>query len=124
MTKNEITFQIIGCAMRVHNTIGPGLREKPYENALCIDLLENGFQVDQQRAFPILYHQQVVGDCIPDIVANDLVIADVKSIDGIGDTEIAQMLNYLRISKREVGLILNFKPPKLEVRRVVLSDQT
>ncbi len=114
----DMTFRIIGCAMRVHRALGCGLREKPYENAMCIDLEENGFQVAQQRTFPIFYHNQAVGDCTPDLFVNDELVVDVKSIDGIGDAEVAQMLNYLRIVRRPVGLILNFKPPSLEVKRV------
>ena len=107
--------------MRVHNEMGPGLREKPYENALVIDLRENQFRTDQQKPYPIHYHGQVVGDCQPDITVNSDILIDAKSIDSIGDNEIAQMLNYLRISKIEVGLVINFKNPKLEWKRVVRS---
>lgn len=117
---DDITYRIIGCAMRVHNEIGPGLREKPYENALCLDLREQGLSPVQQRAFPIIYHGQVVGDCIPDIVVDATVVVDVKSIDAIGESEIAQMVNYLRIAKLKVGLVINFKNPKVEVKRVSL----
>ena len=122
MPESDCTFGIIGCAMRVHSTLGPGLREKPYENALYIDLRENGFQVAQQRSFPIFYHDQLVGDCIPDLFVNDTVIVDAKSIDSIGENEVAQMLNYLRIAHRSLGLILNFKPRSLELRRVVYNS--
>jgi len=122
MSDSDLTYQIIGCAMRVHNEIGPGLREKPYENALCIDLREQGLSVAQQRAFPIIYHGTVVGDCVPDMVVESTVVVDVKSIDALGDTEAAQMLNYLRIAKLPLGLVINFKLPKIEVKRVVRGD--
>jgi GxxExxY protein len=118
MTEQDITFFIIGCALRVHTALGPGLREKPYENALCIDLRENGFLFEQQRSFPIFYHDQLVGECLPDIVVNREVVIDVKSIDTIGDNEIAQMLNYLRITHCDTGLILNFNPKSLQIKRV------
>jgi len=114
MTFTDGTYEIIGCAMRVHKALGPGLREKPYENALVIDLRLNGFKADAQRAFPIRYQDQIVGDCIPDITFNDNILLDVKSIDVIGESELAQMVNYLRISRLETGLIINFKNPKLE----------
>ena len=107
MAVNDRTYQIIGSAMRVHNELGPGLREKPYENSLVIDLREGGFFVEQQRAYPIRYHGSVVGDCIPDITVGKEILIDAKSIDSIGDVEIAQMLNYLRISEREVGLLIS-----------------
>ncbi|HYF36683.1 MAG TPA: GxxExxY protein [Prosthecobacter sp.] len=120
MQENDPTFRIIGCAMRVHSALGCGLPGKPYENALCIDLAENGFRVDQQRTFPLFYHQQPVGDCVPDLFIDDEIVVTVKSIDRIGDTEMAQMQNYLRIVQRPLGLILNFKPRTLEIKRMGL----
>ncbi|MEZ5327096.1 MAG: GxxExxY protein [Verrucomicrobiales bacterium] len=114
----KLTYEIIGASMTVHNELGPGLREKPYENALVLELRDQGFRVEQQRAFPILYKNRVVGDCIPDIVVNSLVIVDVKSIDTVGDTEAAQMLNYLRIAQLKIGLVINFRNPKIEVKRL------
>lgn len=117
------TYEIIGSAMRVHRALGPGLREKPYENALAIDLQNIGIKAQQQRSFPIRYLGSIVGDCIPDITVNDTVIVDVKSIDAIGENENAQMLNYLRIAQLEVGLIINFKNPELEWVRKVKSQK-
>lgn len=108
--------------MRVHNTLGPGLREKPYENALVIELRRSGLKAEPQRPYPILYLNQTVGDCIPDITVNGDLLVDAKSLDAIGENEQAQMLNYLRISGLELGLIINFKNPKLEWHRVVRSS--
>ena len=116
------TYEIIGSAMRVHRFLGPGLREKPYKNALVIDLQNIGIKVQQQRAYPISYLNSIVGDCIPDMTVNDSVLVDAKSVDAIGENEIAQMLNYLRIARLEVGLIINFKNPKLEWVRKVKSQ--
>lgn len=111
--------------MKVHNALGPGLREKPYENALSFELRKQGFYVDQQPRIPIFYEDKEVGDCVPDIIVDDLVLIECKSIEAIGEAEVAQVLNYLRIAKKELGLILNFKPPKLEQRRVArTSDST
>jgi len=123
MSFDDSSYAIIGCAMRVHNALGPGLREKPYENALAIELRNSGFHAEQQRAYPILYLDQVVGDCIPDITVSREVLIDAKSIDAIGENEVAQMLNYLRISRLELGLVINFKNPKLEWQRVVRSHR-
>ena len=67
MEFDDHTYDVIGCAMRVHNELGAGLHEKPYENALCIDLREQGFAVEQQLPYPIRYRDEVVGDCIPDL---------------------------------------------------------
>ncbi|MEC5129601.1 GxxExxY protein [Verrucomicrobiales bacterium BCK34] len=120
METNDLTYAVIGCAMRVHNELGPGLREKPYENALTFDLDEQGLSFVQQPAYPILYHGRVAGECIPDLVVGGKVVVETKAIDKLGDGEIAQMLNYLRISKNRIGLVINFGPTKLEWKRVVI----
>ena len=112
------TYEMIGCAMHVHRSLGPGLREKPYENALVVAFRNAGIAVSQQQAYPIRYEGEVVGDCIPDITSGDILV-DTKSIEAIGEREIAQMLNYLRISGKQVGLVINFYNPKLEWHRVV-----
>lgn len=119
MNFQDDSYAIIGCAMHVHNALGPGLREKPYENALVIAIRHKGLQAEAQRPFPILYCGQAVGDCIPDITVNDNLLVDVKSIDAIAENEVAQMLNYLRISGIKVGLIINFKNAKLAWQRIV-----
>lgn len=105
--------------MAVHSGLGPGLREKPCEKALALELKHSGFGVEVQRPFPILYRNQIVGDCIPDITIDQAIIVEAKSVDQIGKNEIAQILNYLRISRIEIGLIVNFKNPKMEWKRVV-----
>ena len=120
MRDGDLTYQIIGCAMRVHTELGPGLREKPYENALAVDFEEQKLSFVQQPKYPIFYHGVPVGDCRPDLVVEDEIIVDCKSISAIGETEVAQMLNYLRIAKKQVGLILNFRGLKLEFKRVML----
>ena len=82
-------YEVIGAAMDVHNEMGPGLREKPYENALAIALRDKGFNTEQQKAYPIYFRKQIVGDCIPDMTVNSTFLIDAKSIDQIGDNEIA-----------------------------------
>lgn len=119
MNFQDDSYAIIGCAMHVHNALGPGLREKPYENALVIAIRNKGIRAEAQRPFPIVYCGQTVGDCIPDITVNDNLLVDVKSIDAIAENEVAQMLNYLRISGIKVGLIINFKNAKLAWQRIV-----
>lgn len=113
------TYEVIGCAMEVHRKLGPGLREKPYENALVIALRSKNIKTDQQRAYPIKYDGQIVGDCVPDLTVSDEILIEVKSIENLGDPEIAQLLNYLRISGHKTGLLINFKKPKLEWKRIV-----
>jgi GxxExxY protein len=116
----EEVYQIVGAAMEVLNELGHGLHEKPYENALVVEfgLRQIGFK--QQRSFDILYKGHVVGLFIPDIIACDTVVVDTKVVDRITDVERGQMLNYLKIVRLRVGVILNFKHPKLEWERIVL----
>lgn len=78
--------------------------------------------MDQQKRFKVLYKNTVVGDYVPDLLVGDKVIVDTKVIDAISDAEVGQIMNYLRIAKLELGILLNFRRPKLEYRRVVLSD--
>ena len=114
------THAIIGCAFEVLNELGHGLNEKCYENALVVESRLRGISYSQQRQFEVLYKKERVGLFIPDLIALDQVIVDTKVIDRITDYERGQMLNYLRITKLRVGLILNFKHSRLEWERIVL----
>ena len=114
------TEQIIGFAFTILNEVGHGLDEKIYENALTVMFKLNGIAFDQQRRFPVLFRDVRVGEFIPDLIAFGSVIVDTKVVDRITDHERGQMLNYLRITKLQVGLLLNFKNARLEYERVVL----
>jgi GxxExxY protein len=114
------TEKIIGFAFEVLNEIGHGLHEKIYESALTVLLKQNVVAFDQQRKFSVLFRGIEVGAFVPDLIAFGAVIVDTKVIDRISDIERGQMLNYLRITRLCVGLILNFKKPKLEFGRMVL----
>ena len=113
-------FQIVGCAIEVLNTLGHGLIEKPYENALVVEFRLRNIPFRQQPAFDLLYKGQKVGLFIPDLIAFDAIVVDTKVIDQITDHERGLMLNYLRITKLRVGVILNFKHRKLEWHRIAL----
>jgi GxxExxY protein len=117
------TDAIIGSAFDVLNEIGHGFHEKPYENSLAVEFGCRNIPFSQQPRYPILYRGIKVSEYIPDLIAFELVIVDTKVIERITDLEIGQMLNYLRITGLPVGLILNFKNPKLEFRRVVATTQ-
>jgi GxxExxY protein len=114
------TEQIIGFAFAILNEVGHGLHEKIYENALTVMFKLNGIAFDQQRRFPVMFRNVEVGEFIPDLIAFQSVIVDAKVVDRITDHERGQMLNYLRITKLRVGLLLNFKNARLEYERVVL----
>jgi GxxExxY protein len=108
------THQVLGCAMEVHNALGAGLNEKCYENAMVVEFKLNKIPFDQQATYDVVYKGVQVGRFIPDLVVFATIIVDAKTIDRINDYERAQMLNYLRITKLRVGLIINFKNPRLE----------
>ncbi len=115
----EESRTIIGCAFEALNSIGHGLYEKVYENALVVDFTFLGIPHHQQRRFDIVYKGTVVGYFVPDLIAYSQVVVDCKTIDRITDEERGKMINYLRITGLRVGLILNFKHPRLEFERVV-----
>ena len=117
--KDEV-FQIVGCAIEVLNTLGHGLVEKPYENALVVEFGLRQIPFKQQPAFDILYKGQRVGAFVPDLIVFNSIVVDTKVVDRITDHERGLMLNYLRITALRVGVILNFKYRKLGWERIVL----
>ena len=116
----EETHRIIGCAFEVLNTLGNGLLEKPYENAMVVEFQQQKIPYQQQPRFPVIYKSVNAGEYIPDLIAFDAIIVDTKVIEKISNNEIAQMINYLKITRLQVGLILNFKHAKLEWQRIVV----
>jgi GxxExxY protein len=119
LAKEEV-FQIVGCTIEVLNTLGHGLLEKPYENALAIEFRLQSIPFRQQPSLDILYKGYQIGLFIPHLIASNAVVVDTKVIDRITDHERGLMLNYLRITHLRVGVILNFKRAKLEWERIVL----
>ena len=119
LLKDEV-FRVIGCAIEVLNTLGHGLVEKPYENALVVEFLLPKIPFRQQPLFDVLYKGHKIGLFVPDLIAFDSLVVDTKIIDQITDHERGLMLNYLRITGLRVGVILNFKHSKLEWQRIAL----
>ena len=119
LLKEEV-YQVVGCAMEVLNTLGHGLLEKPYENALVVEFGLKNIPYKQQPRYEVIYKSVKVGEYIPDLIVFDEIVVDTKTIDRITNVERGQVLNYLKITQLRVGLILNFKHPKLEWERLVL----
>ena len=115
----KLSGEIIGAAMTVLNELRPGLDEKLYENALVIELTERGHQVNQQEVFKVEYKGRTIGRLVPDLIVDDLVIADPKVVSTFNDTHLAQMTGYLAITGLRLALLLNFKHAKLAWKRVV-----
>ena len=118
------TDDILGSAFAVLNEVGHGFHEKPYENGLVVEFNHRGIPYLQQPRYPMLYRGVKISEFVPDLVAFGKIIVDAKVIERIADLEIGQMLNYLKITGLPLGLILNFKNPKLEIRRVSLTTQS
>jgi GxxExxY protein len=119
LLKDEV-FRVVGCAIEVLNTLGHGLVEKPYENALVVEFLLRNIPFRQQPSFDVLYKGHKIGLFVPDLIAFDSLVVDTKAIDQITDHERGLMLNYLRITGLSLGVILNFKHSKLEWQRIAL----
>ncbi len=122
MHENDISYQCIGAAIEVHKNVGPGLLESAYENALAYDLKLMGFDVQQQVAMPFVYKEVKldVGYRI-DLLINNKVIIEVKSVEVLAPVHYAQLLTYLRLSGMKLGLLINFnaKILKNNIHRIV-----
>jgi GxxExxY protein len=122
LIEHDLTHRVIGCAMRVHREVGRGLREKTYERALVIEFECEGLSVSQQSIYPVYYRGKVVDEFIPDLIVDNRVVVEAKTLEAITDLERGQMLNYLRITSIRVGLIINFRNSSLEWERIVLES--
>ncbi len=120
-TEGEMTGKIIGAAIRVLEALKPGLDEKLYENALVIELARKGLQPEQQKSFPVHYEGKFIGKLIPDLIVKDVVV-DAKVVTSFTSDHVAQMLGYLNITGLPLGLLLNFRYRKLQIKRVILNE--
>jgi GxxExxY protein len=115
----ELSHSIVGAAMKVLNTLKPGLSEKAYENALVIELTKQGHTIEQQRGFDVLYDGILVDKLVPDLLVDELVVVDPKVVTEFNDTHVAQMMGYLAITGYKLAILLNFKHADLRHKRVV-----
>lgn len=114
----DLTGAVISAAIEVHQTLRPGLDEKLYERALCIELAERGIDFEQQPRYESFYKGRFIGHLIPDLVVEKKLIVDTKCVEGFTASHEAQIIGYLNISQLEVGLLLNFKVWPLGKRRL------
>jgi GxxExxY protein len=117
MELENLTQKIIGCAMTVHQALGPGFLESVYQNALLIELRHLGLQCEANSRIPVHYREENVGDFIADILIENLVILELKAVNEIHPSHEAQLVNYLHATRLEIGLLLNFGSNKLEIKR-------
>jgi GxxExxY protein len=119
---NLVTDQILGCAIEVHRTLGPGLLESVYEKALCFELQQRGLNFANQVSIPILYKGQNLGDHRLDLLVENQIIVELKAVDRLDPVFHAQILRYLRLTGKQLGLLINFNVPVLKdgIKRIML----
>ena len=120
----QLTEKIIGCAFRVYNQMGFGFLESVYEKCLMIELEECGVRAQAQTPLTVRYREHVVGDFVADVIVEDSVIIELKSVRRLSQSHEAQLVNYLVATGKPVGLLLNFGEERVEVKRKVRNLPT
>lgn len=125
MEINKLTSIIIGCAIRVHKALGPGLLESTYSACLNYELINEGLNVQQELSLPLIYKevQMDVGYRL-DMLVEKRVVVEVKSVEALRDVHTAQVLTYLKLSNAQIGLLINFNESKLVtgIKRLIRKD--
>ena len=120
MEINDITYEINGAVFEVNKILGPGFLEKVYENALLVELNKRGLKAKNQVPIKVFYKGEVVGDYAADLLVEDKVIVELKTVENLDKAHEAQLLNYLKATGYEIGLLVNFTHPRAEIRRFIL----
>ena len=121
MTENELSYKIIGCALKVHSELGPGLLESSYEECLYFELKDAGLEVEKQKALPLVYRNLKLDSGYRiDLFIEKRIIVEIKAIESLTDVHLAQLLTYLKLSKSKLGLLINFHVTSLPqgIRRI------
>ena len=118
----QITDKVIKSYYKVYNTLGYGFLEKVYENALAIELKKNGLDVKCQYPISVKYENEVVGEYFADIIVNDIVVIELKATKEISEENECQLINYLKATRIELGLLLNFGKDA-EYRRKIFMNK-
>jgi len=119
MKLNDITYEVRGALFEVNNVLGPGFLEKVYENALLIELKKRGLKARSQAPIKVIYKETPVGEYYADLLVENKVIVELKTVDNLSKTHEAQLLNYLKATGMPIGLLVNFKNSKVEIKRMV-----
>ena len=114
---DTLTEKVIGAAFRVHNELGFGFLESVYEKALAIELYNAGVSFQTQAPIKVFYQSQIVGEFVCDILIDEQLIVELKSVSKISTTHEVQLVNYLTATKIDIGLLINFGPSKVDVKR-------
>ena len=120
MDIDDITYAINGAVFEVNKILGCGFLEKVYENALMVELKKRGLQAESQMPLKVIYKGETVGEYFADIVVENKVLIELKVVDQLAKVHEAQLLNYLYATGMKVGLLVNFRGPKAEIKRFVV----
>jgi GxxExxY protein len=121
MDINDISYEIRGAVFEVNQILGPGFLEKVYENALLKELQIRGLQAKSQVPVNVYYKDELVGEYIADLIVGGKVLVEIKSVANLEKIHMAQTLNYLKATGIQVGLLVNMKYPRAEIKRIVLD---
>ena len=121
--EEDLGRRIVDAAFTVHSQLGPGLLEGTYEAALCIELNEAGLKYVKQPIFPVVYKGQAIGEYRPDLIVENLIVVEIKSVERFDPIFEAQVLTYLRVTQKRLGLLMNFNSRLLRdgIKRFVLD---
>jgi GxxExxY protein len=117
--KDELTEKVIGAAYRVYNVLGHGFLESVYEKSLLLELIEAGLRCESQKSLRVHYRGKIVGDFYADLLVEETLIVELKSVQKLSQVHEVQLVNYLTVTGLELGLLLNFGEGGVEVRRKV-----
>lgn len=119
---NELTRSVIGCAMEVHRTLGPGFQEVIYQRSLAVEMERTGLVFARELEMPLFYKGVAVGSRRVDFLVGDNVLIELKALHELTETHFAQLINYLEAYRLEVGLLLNFGERSLRFKRFIKSQ--
>ena len=117
MEHEELTHKIIGCAYTVFNQLGFGFLESVYRKAMVIELSKSSLNVEEEKTLQVLYDDIVVGNFSADLFVEDMVVVELKSVQNTVEAHEVQLVNYLNGLKKEIGLLINFGPSGVQVKR-------
>jgi GxxExxY protein len=120
---NKLTYNIIGCAYKVHSALGPGLLESTYEACLAYELKKLNYLVESQKSLPVVYEEvKLDAGYRIDLLVESKIVIELKSVEAINDVHVAQILTYLKLSGNKIGLLINFNVKDLKegIKRYVM----
>ena len=117
MEYEKLTHKIIGCAYKVFNELGFGFLESIYKKAMIIELVKNNLKVETEKPLKVFYENQIIGDFYIDLYIDDKIVVELKSVENLVKQHEVQLINYLQGLQKEIGLLINFGPSCVEVKR-------